>query len=533
MTYKKIVGDIFGGVTASIIALPLALAFGVASGAGAQAGLYGAIVLGFVASLAGGTKVQISGPTGPMTIVAASSLVLFKGDIKILMAAVLLTGLFQVALGLLRVGKFVKFVPYPVISGFMSGIGIIIILLQINPLFGIEGVKSPIDAVTDLVNIGAGIELDALYASLVALLIVFCTPKQIARIIPTPLLALVVVTLFAQIAGLQLPTIGTIPSGLPDIVLPTFSRSQLTLIVSAAMSLAVLGAIDTLLTSLVADSLTKTEHNSNRELIGQGIGNALTSFVGGIPGAGATMRTVVNVKSGGSTRLSGVLHALILLAVLLGLGKYAAIVPMAVLAAILIKVGIDIVDYRMIKIIKKAPKHDLAVMFTVLFLTVFVDLIIAVGVGVVLASVLLTVRLINQSSSSITDLKVPVPETEGRDQLNGDESFRVRVVDIDGPFFFGSTSRLVGQVGAMLGTRIVVFNCLKVPFIDLSAFFALCEIILKLKENKIIPFIVVSEEIRAKLIRLGITSILREPHIYLSFDEAVEHAKRHVCGDRP
>jgi len=528
LTYKRIAGDIFGGVTASIIALPLALAFGVASGVGAQAGIYGAIILGFVAALAGGTKVQISGPTGPMTIVAASTLVLFHGDVSVLMAAVLLTGIFQIILGLLKVGKFVKFVPYPVISGFMSGIGIIIILLQINPLLGIESVTSPLDAVTSLGSIKTMFQTDALYASIIALLIVFFTPKKIARILPTPLLALIIVTVFSQLAGLQLATIGTIPSELPEICWPNFTRSQLTLVISAAMSLAVLGAIDSLLTSLVADSLTKTDHNSNRELIGQGVGNALTAFVGGIPGAGATMRTVVNVKSGGTTRLSGVLHALILLGVLLGLGKYAAIVPMAVLAAILIKVGLDIVDYRFIKIIRKAPKHDLAIMFTVLFLTVFVDLIVAVGVGVLLASVLLTVRLTKQVNSSVDDLKISINENDGYELLNDDKSFLVRVVNIDGPFFFGSTSRLVGQVGEMLGTKVVIFNCLKVPFIDLSAFFALSEIILKLKEKDILPFIVVSEEIKAKLIRLEISTTLREKHIYISFNQAVEHAKAHV-----
>lgn len=533
MTYKRIAGDVFGGVTASIIALPLALAFGVASGVGAQAGLYGAIILGFVAALAGGTKVQISGPTGPMTIVAASTLVLFNGDVPVLMAAVLLTGIFQVLLGILKVGQFVKFVPYPVISGFMSGIGIIIILLQINPLVGIEGARSPLEAVASLGNIQAMFQADALYASAIALLIVFFTPKKIARIIPTPLLALVIVTAFSQLAGLQLATIGTIPSGLPEISWPDFTHSQLTIVISAALSLAVLGAIDSLLTSLVADSLTKTEHNSNRELIGQGIGNALTAMVGGIPGAGATMRTVVNVKSGGTTRLSGALHALILLGVLLGLGKYAAIVPMAVLAAILIKVGLDIVDYRFIKILRKAPKHDLAIMLTVLFLTVFVDLIVAVGVGVLLASVLLTVRLTKQVNSSVDDLEVVLNDTDGCERISGDPSFLVRVVNIDGPFFFGSTSRLVGQIGAMLGTKVVIFNCLKVPFIDLSAFFALSEIILKLKENGILPFIVVTDEIKAKLIRLEISSILREDHIYTSFNQAVEHARAHVLEKRP
>ncbi|PLY06889.1 MAG: SulP family inorganic anion transporter [Desulfuromonas sp.] len=529
---KTIVGDLFGGITASVIALPLALAFGVASGAGAQAGLYGAIILGFVAALAGGTKVQISGPTGPMTVVAAATLVMFKGDISLLMAAVLLTGLFQIALGLLKVGKFVKFVPYPVISGFMSGIGVIIILLQINPLVGIAGVNSPLAAVKALTGLSSSYQVDAVYVGILALLIVFFTPKKLARIVPTPLLALVAVTVLTRLVGFEVPTIGDIPSGLPDFRLPTFSAEHLTAIVSAGLSLAVLGSIDSLLTSLVADSITKTEHNSNRELIGQGLGNTLTAFFGGIPGAGATMRTVVNVKSGGRTRLSGMLHALILLAILLGLGTYAALVPLAVLAAILIKVGIDIVDYRFFKIIRQAPKHDLVVMATVLLLTVFVDLIMAVGVGVVLASILLTVRVTSQVKSTVSDMEVDVAHIADCSDLEGRNSFLIRVVNIDGPFFFGSTSQLVGQVGAMLGTRAVVFNCLAVPFIDLSAFFALGEIILKLKGNGIVPFIVVSEELRAKMLRLGITSILHENHILLSFDEAVAHAREHACSER-
>jgi len=365
------------------------------------------------------------------------------------------------------------------------------------------------------------------------LLIVFFTPKKIARLIPTPLLALLIVTAVSQVAGFQLTTIGEIPSGLPEFTWPGFNASQISSIVAAGMSLAVLGSIDSLLTSLVSDSLTKTEHNSNRELVGQGLGNAMSAFVGGLPGAGATMRTVVNVKSGATTRLSGMLHSVILLGILLGLGKYASIVPMAVLAAILIKVGIDIVDYRFIKIIRQAPKHDLAIMFTVLFLTVFVDLIMAVGVGIVLASLLLTIRVTNQVTSSISDMEVSVDNIEGCENVQSGNKFNIRVISIDGPFFFGSTTRLVGQVGEMLGTQILIINCLKVPFIDLSAFFALGEILLKLKSKGILPFIVASDDIKAKLIRLGISSILREQHIYTEFDQAVEHARAHVCGNRP
>lgn len=352
LNHKQFAGDLFGGVTASVIALPLALAFGVASGAGAQAGIYGAIVLGLVASVFGGTRVQISGPTGPMTIVAAATLVVFHGDIALLMAAVLLTGVFQILFGLLKIGKFVKFVPYPVISGFMSGIGVIIILLQINPLLGIEGVSSPMKAVSAFSAIGQKLQPEAIWLSLIALAIVFLTPKKLAAMIPTPLIALIVVTCISYFGHFEVARIGTIPEGLPQVAWPKFSSPELTVILTSALSLAVLGSIDSLLTSLVADSITRTEHNPNRELIGQGIGNALTAFVGGIPGAGATMRTVINVKSGGQTRFSGVLHALILLAMLLGLGPLAAAVPMAVLAAILIKVGMDIIDYRFIKIIR-------------------------------------------------------------------------------------------------------------------------------------------------------------------------------------
>lgn len=531
--HKQLTGDLFGGVTASVIALPLALAFGVASGAGAQAGIYGAIVLGLIASLFGGTRVQISGPTGPMTIVAAATLVSFHGDVALLMGAVVLTGVFQILFGFLKIGKFVKYVPYPVISGFMSGIGVIIILLQINPLLGIAGVSSPMKAVAAFPEIAAKMQPQAIGLSLIALAIVFLTPKKLAVLIPTPLLALVVVTCIAYFGGFKVDLIGHIPEGLPQLLWPKFTASELTVIVTAGLSLAVLGSIDSLLTSLVADSITKTEHDSNRELIGQGLGNALTAFVGGIPGAGATMRTVINVKSGGKTRLSGVLHALILLGMLLGLGPFAAVVPMAVLAAILIKVGIDIIDYRFIKIIRKAPKHDLAVMLTVLLLTVFVDLIMAVGVGIVLACLLLTVRVTRQVQSSVRDYEIEAVDAADRGHMKSAMPFQVRVVDIDGPFFFGSTSRLVGQAGEMLGTKIIIFNCSKVPFIDLSAFFALSEIIIKLKEQGIKPLIVSNEEIRAKLLRLEIEAILDEEYLHCSFEAALDQARESVCSLTP
>ncbi|MCC5853570.1 MAG: SulP family inorganic anion transporter, partial [Alkalimonas sp.] len=332
-------GDLFGGLTAGIVALPLALAFGVASGAGAAAGLYGAIALGLVAALFGGTRVQISGPTGPMTVVFASAIAALGGSFQMALAVVLVGGVLQIVLGLLKVGGLVRYIPYPVISGFMSGIGVIIILLQLAPLMGAAPSPSPLQALAKLPDTLAHLNVQALALGLMTFAIVWCTPMRISRYLPSPLLALCLCTLAAVLLEWQVPVIGDIPTGLPELHLPQFSLTQWSLIFTLGLTLALLGTIDSLLTSLVADSITRTRHKPNKELIGQGLGNVLCSFIGGLPGAGATMRTVVNVNAGGRTRLSGMVHALFLLALLLGLGPLAAQIPLAVLAGILVKVG--------------------------------------------------------------------------------------------------------------------------------------------------------------------------------------------------
>lgn len=371
--YKGIVlssfkGDFFGGITAAVIALPLALAFGVASGAGAVAGLYGAIILGFFASLFGGTPSQISGPTGPMTIVFASAVALFSNDINAVMSVVLLAGIFQILFGVLKVGKYVKYIPYPVISGFMSGIGIIIIILQLNPFIGLESQNSVINTLYLFPSSLSNLNFEALILSTLTLTIMFITPKSIARVFPPALLALVLMTILSVVLNFNVSTIGEIPSSLPSFSIPSFEFEKSRDILVLAITLALLGTIDTLLTSLVADSITKTKHNSNKELIGQGLGNSLVALVGGVPGAGATMRTVINVKSGGQTKFSGMIHSLTLLIIALFLAPIASQIPLAVLAGILMKVGIDILDYKFLRVIKNAPKNDLIVMIIVFYL---------------------------------------------------------------------------------------------------------------------------------------------------------------------
>lgn len=519
-------GNLFGGLTAGIIALPLALAFGVASGAGAAAGLYGAIALGFLAALFGGTRTQISGPTGPMTVITAAALVTFNGNIEAVLAATIVAGLFQVVFGMLRLGSFVKYIPYPVISGFMSGIGVIILLLQVHPLIGSAAVSSPLEAVIRLPAAIANMNLQSLLVGILTMVIVFGTPARITRIVPSPLIALLIVSLFAYFAGFDIKTIGNMPDKIPSISLPGFSIGELKTILTLGLTLAVLGTIDSLLTSLVADSLTREHHNSNRELIGQGIGNTVAALFGGIAGAGATMRTVVNIKAGGTSRASGVIHSLFLFSILLGLGPLISHIPMALLAGILVKVGIDILDYRLLKVIKKAPVHDLLVMGIVFFMTVFVDLMVAVGVGVTLAALLLTYRMAKQTNIMIfNDPYEFDPDQQLDQEVQKQSEYQIRVISIKGPFFFGSTSQVVAKVDQLLGTKVVVFNCCEVPFMDLSAVFALEEMIDKLLDKGVKVIMVTREQTRKKLLGLGFDKKLGGDRIFLSHEEAVHAAQ--------
>ncbi|HNQ76533.1 MAG TPA: SulP family inorganic anion transporter, partial [Pseudothauera hydrothermalis] len=317
--------------------------------------------------------------------------------------------------------------------------------------------------------------------------------------VPAPLVALIAMTLLSVGAGFQVPVIGEIPLGLPELVVPQFSMDSWTTVLVLGATLAVLGSIDSLLTSLVADSITRTRHDPNRELLGQGLGNMLCAFVGGLPGAGATMRTVVNIKAGGSGRLSGVVHALFLLAMLLGAAPLAEQIPLAVLAGILIKVGADILDYRLLRLVRTAPRSDLSVMTVVFVLTVFVDLIVAVGAGVVLSMGLIIHQLIGQASFKVWPEDEAAVPTAGPGSTMRD---RVRVLEVAGPFFFGSTSRLLDRVDQVLGTRAVVFDCSRVPFMDLSAVFALEEMIEGLQAQGIAAFVVVPPAIRAQLAAL-------------------------------
>jgi len=472
--FSHLRGDIFGGLTAGVVALPLALAFGEASGAGPIAGVYGAILVGFFAALFGGTPSQISGPTGPMIVVFAGVFASLSGDISLVFATVVLAGVIQIVFGVLGFGQYIRLVPYPVVSGFMSGIGCIIIALQLARLFGHEPEGG--GTIPALMEVPAAVmdpNIGALGVGLLTLLMVFTWPASWGRYLPGPLAALITGTVVSLWLS-DVPVLGAIPTGLPEFIMPTFTSGTLLIVFEAALILAILGAIDSLLTSLVADNMTRTRHHSNRELIGQGVGNMAAGFFGGIPGAGATMRTVVNIRTGGVTKISGMLHSVLLLAVVVILAPLASKIPHAVLAGILVKVGYDIIDFSYLKRAHRGPRFDLALMVMVLSLTVFVDLITAVVAGVVVAAVAFV--------KQVADSQLSAAAGNGDDSADGladretailqECGDRLTYFDFGGPLSFGAAADLGHHVRERISPKhhtSIVLDFSRVPFVDVSA----------------------------------------------------------------
>ncbi|MGF1538103.1 MAG: SulP family inorganic anion transporter [Elainellaceae cyanobacterium] len=477
--FRNVRGDFFGGLTAAIVALPLALAFGVASGAGAIAGLYGAVFTGFFAALFGGTPSQVSGPTGPMTVVMAtvlSKLIVSDPENGLAMAftAVMLAGAFQILFGVLRLGRFITLMPYPVISGFMSGIGVIIVVLQLAPLIGHPAQSSVIEGLQQLPSALSTPHPAATGLGLLTLALVFFWPKKLERLVPSPLVALILCTAISifALSGSDLPRIGDIPQGLPQLQWPRLNLNQLQNVLGYGLILATLGAIDSLLTSLVADNITRTQHDSEKELVGQGIGNLLSGLFGGLPGAGATMRTVINVQAGGRTPLSGMIHALILLCIVLWAGDITAQIPHAVLAGILIKVGFKIIDWNFLWRICQVSLRASVVAYGVLLLTVFVDLITAVAVGAFVANMLTIQRLTTIQIGKIR--AVTHPDDDSNISLTPEEKQmlergreQILLIQMSGPISHGAARALSFYMGQ--DYKILILDVSDVPLIGITA----------------------------------------------------------------
>lgn len=606
--FTNLKGDIFGGITAGIVALPLALAFGVQSGLGPDAGLYGAIFIGFFASLFGGTNTQISGPTAPMTavsmVIIAGIIAANDGDVAnalpYILIVFLLAGLMQVLLGVLKLGKYIKYIPYPVVSGFMTAIGVIILITQLLPLLGyyvtddkeyisqytpqaeevildkilkeeagegilvLENFKETItraETVTEeeveaeALNLAkssssgvmgalqtlpralANIDYLELSLALLTVFIIFGF-KRITTTIPSTLVALLVVSLGAYFLGLDYRPIQQIPSGFPMPhfeIFADFKIGMLTPYVFTALTLALLGAIDSLLTSVVADNMTKTKHNPNKELVGQGIGNSVAALFGGIPGAGATIRTVVNINSGGKTRLSGMTASILLLVVLLALGPIASQIPAAVLAGILITVGIGVMDYKGLKAIPHMPRTEVIIMLVVMLLATFWNLVYAVGIGLVIASLIFMKKM--GEVSAVQAKLVPLGVSDELANRKEDKALPVNLKEevfikrLEGPLFFGYTNDfqlLASQIPSTASHVIIKMG--RVPYIDQSGLYALEEVLMKLQKDGVTVLITgLQEQPRLLMEKIDIIpDLVSNEQIFKSFSSCMEYVKENV-----
>jgi len=592
-------GDALGGITAGIVALPLALAFGVSSGLGPSAGLYGAIFLGFLAAMFGGTPTQISGPTAPMTAVSmimiAGILQANDGNIDkalpIILTVFVLAGLFQIVIGAVGLGKYIKYIPYPVVSGFMTAIGFIIIITNVLPILGyytendmeriqkfkpeaeeliIENIlkeeaeegllvledfretikraelikeeeimnealilakketSGVVGAIKSLPRAMRSINYLELILALSTIFIIYGF-KRITTKIPSTLVALFVVSGIAIFAKLDYRPIEEIPSGFPIFNIEIFSKFDLARIspyVFTAITLAFLGAIDSLLTSVVADNMTKTNHKPNKELIGQGIGNTIGALFGGLPGAGATIRTVVNINAGGKSKLSGMIAGLLLLTILLAIGPLASQIPAAVLAGILFTVGVGVMDYKGIKALPAMPSGEIIVMIVVLLLSTFWNLVYAVGIGLIIAS-LVFMKKMGDSTADKSDVKTLKAESSWKDEENFPEEMKEKVFikHIKGPIFFGSTSFIQVLAKQIPSTAThVIIRMDRVPYIDQSGLYVLEDVLLELEKNDIHVLIVDIQKQPLYLMNSIdiVPDLIPEEHIFDNFNDCTK-----------
>ena len=526
-TYLKIfAGDVLGSLNSAIVALPQALAFGVATGFGASAGVWGAIILCFIAGLLGSKVPLVSGITGPVTIVIASIMAALNADISSVILVIFMAGILQVILSLTSLPAIVKYVPYPVISGFMNGIGVIIIIMQINPLLGCPVMSNRLTSISAFFKNLISVNYDALLIGFITLVIVFAIPKKFNKIIPSQAIALVICTLLSMKLGLNVDKISNISISFPHLTLPKADLHAVITYFHYAVTLAIVLSSESLLTVLVADSLLKTKTPSKGMLLGQGVGNMVCALTGSLPGSAATMRTVAAINTGSSTKLTAVINPLILMFLLFKLSGFVAEIPLAVLAGILIKIGYDIIDVKLLKVVKFAPRDDLYVLALVFFLTVFYNLIVAVGAGITCAALLYAKRTADSAKlvqKTVYDKDIVKLEK----LLEKDYNHKIRVVHIDGQFFFGSATQLISQFDEMLGTKYLILDYSSENLLDISAIFALEDIIVRLQSQKVKILVVLkSDKVKEQFEKHGIVNQLGDEHIFRTEPDAIDFAKK-------
>ncbi|MDF5071575.1 SulP family inorganic anion transporter [Vibrio parahaemolyticus] len=537
-------GDIFGGVTTAIISLPLALAFGVASGAGAEAGLWGAIMVGLFASLFGGSNTLISEPTGPMTVIMTAVLTSMMAKypetgMAMTFTVVMMAGAFQILLGTLKMGKYVTLMPYSVISGFMSGIGVILIILQLSPLLGhaapAGGVLGTLSALPETIS---NLKFNELFLGLLTLGILFFFPKKYRKYVPAQLVALVAVTLLSVMLfdTEDIRRIGEIPAGLPSLVAPHIDPDMFVEMVIDALVLGTLGCIDTLLTAVIGDSLTRKEHDSDKELRGQGLANMISGLFGALPGAGATMGTVTNIQVGARSPLSGVVRALVLALVVLVAGGLTEPIPMAVLAGIAVYVGFNILDWSFIQRAHKVSFSGMAIMYGVMLLTVFVDLIVAVGLGVFVSNIMIIERLSREQARQVKAISdadeddVPLTDSERGllDRANG----RVLFFYLSGPMIFSVSKAISRQHTSISDYDVMILDLTDVPMLDVTVGLALENAIKDaLDAHCEVYLLCPNQRTREQLEKFHIIDLVPDNNMYQFRYEALNAAVAHVESD--
>ncbi|WP_417552673.1 SulP family inorganic anion transporter [Marinomonas fungiae] len=530
-------GDVFGGVTTAIISLPLALAFGVASGAGAEAGLWGAIMVGFFAALFGGSTTLISEPTGPMTVIMTAILTSMMAEypehgMAMGFTVVMMAGAFQMLLGWLKLGKYVTLMPYSVVSGFMSGIGVILIILQLSPLLGSPappgGVTGTLMAIPDTL---ANLQWRELLLGVLTLAVLFLFPKQYRKYVPAQLVALVAITLISVILfdTDSIRRIGEIPSGLPSLVFPHFSADMFTKMIIDALVLGTLGCIDTLLTAVIGDSLTRTEHDSDKELRGQGLANMISGLFGALPGAGATMGTVTNIQVGARSPVSGIVRALVLALVVLVAGGLTEPIPMAVLAGIAVYVGFNILDWSFIQRAHKVSLSGMAIMYGVMLLTVFVDLIAAVGLGVFISNIIIIEKLSREQTRHVKAISdsdnnsVPLTNDERAmlDQAQG----KVLFFYLSGPMIFSVSKAISRQHASIDEYDVMILDLSDVPMIDVTVGLALENAIKDANDvNCEVLLLCPNERTREQLDKFHVMSFIPEGNDCATREQALQKA---------
>ncbi len=537
-------GDIFGGVTTAIISLPLALAFGVASGAGAEAGLWGAIMVGLFASLFGGSNTLISEPTGPMTVIMTAVLTSMMAKypetgMAMTFTVVMMAGAFQILLGTLKMGKYVTLMPYSVISGFMSGIGVILIILQLSPLLGHAAptgeVLGTLSALPETIS---NLKFNELFLGLLTLGILFFFPKKYRKYVPAQLVALVAVTLLSVMLfdTEDIRRIGEIPAGLPSLVAPHIDPDMFIEMVIDALVLGTLGCIDTLLTAVIGDSLTRKEHDSDKELRGQGLANMISGLFGALPGAGATMGTVTNIQVGARSPLSGVVRALVLALVVLVAGGLTEPIPMAVLAGIAVYVGFNILDWSFIQRAHKVSFSGMAIMYGVMLLTVFVDLIVAVGLGVFVSNIMIIERLSREQARQVKAISdadeddVPLTDSERGllDRANG----RVLFFYLSGPMIFSVSKAISRQHTSISDYDVMILDLTDVPMLDVTVGLALENAIKDALDARCEVYLLCpNQRTREQLEKFHVIDLVPDNNMYQFRYEALNAAVAHVESD--